>query len=72
MKTATHPEELSSRAHGKDSASTPEAPSTIARQQAGLLGGSSINGGRLGDHRLNSTIVVLAYLKHSPAPATEG
>ena len=63
MKTATRPEELSSRAHGKDSTSTTEAPSKIARLLAHLLAGASVNrfeAERLGDHCLPSTVAVLA------------
>lgn len=63
MKTATRPEELSSRAHGKDSTSTAEAPSKIARLLAHLLAGASVNrfeAERLGDHCLPSTVAVLA------------
>lgn len=67
MKTATRPEELSSRAHGKNGTRTAEVPSKIARVLAHLLAGASINrfeAERLGDHCLNSTIAVLAN-RHS-------
>jgi hypothetical protein len=63
MKTATRSEELSSRAHGKDSTSTAEAPSKIARILEHQLAGASVNrfeAEDLGDHCLPSTIAVLA------------
>lgn len=63
MKTAAHPGELSSRAHGQPSTDIEEAPSKIARILAHLLAGASVNrfeAEGLGDHCLTSTIAVLA------------
>ena len=64
MKTATHSEELSSRAHGQFNTINDEAPSKIARILAHLLFDGSLNrfeAERLGDHCLPSTISDLAH-----------